>query len=153
MFPAIAATHEGVRLRKDRVPTTRNATFPAVSAKDRAAHCRRDGLRRADRTRVHVGATAGVVVGVHVPNVLSVALHHLEDFGSDLDELTATLLRSPAAALAHRESDLVARAPGFPIAVEGLPAEQQEGCVFVERLACIPTDFRHRFAEGREDLA
>ena len=55
VFPAFAAPLEMVRLRKDRVPTTRNATFPAVSAKDRATHCRRDGLRGADRALAHVG--------------------------------------------------------------------------------------------------
>jgi hypothetical protein len=124
VFPTFAAAREVVRLRKDRVPTTRNATFPAVSAKDRAAYCRRDGLRGADRTRahvaanvafvvgVHVGATVGVVLnargGVDVPDVLRVALGHVEDFGSDLDELTAPLLRGPAAALANGERDLVA---------------------------------------------
>ena len=47
-------------------------------------------------------------VCVHVADVLPVALGHLDDFGTDFDELTATLLRCPAAALANRERDLVA---------------------------------------------
>jgi hypothetical protein len=118
--------------------------------------------------RVHVGATVGAVVAVHVgttvgvdvdvhvdvdvPDVLSIALRHLDDFGTDFDELPAPLLRGTTAALANRERDLVARAPGVPVAVEGLPAKQQEGCVFVERLARIPTNLRHRFAEGRENV-
>jgi len=56
---------------------------------------------------VHVGASICVVdythvcasayllgtcthVGVHVPDVLPVALRHFDDFGTDFDELTAT---------------------------------------------------------------
>ncbi|HEX5098889.1 MAG TPA: hypothetical protein VFV94_05290 [Polyangiaceae bacterium] len=50
-------------------------------------------------------------VGVHVPDVLRVALRHLDDFGTDFDGLTATLLRGPSAALANGERNLVAGAP------------------------------------------
>ena len=61
----------------------------------------------------HLGACAHLFgstcahVGVHVPDVLPVALRHGEDFGTDLDALTATLLFCPAAALTNRERDLV----------------------------------------------
>jgi len=40
-------------------------------------------------------------VGVNVADVLPITLGHLDDFGTDFDELTATLLRRPAAALAN----------------------------------------------------
>ena len=64
--------------------------------------------------RAHVCASAYLFgstcahVCVHVSNELPVALGHLDDFGTDLDELTPTLLRCPAAALANRDCDLVA---------------------------------------------
>jgi len=81
--------------------------------------------------RARVASNAHVCV--HVPDVLSVALRHLDDFGTDLDELPASLLRGPATALANRERDLVARAPRVPIPRKGLPTEQQKSCVVVER--------------------
>jgi hypothetical protein len=92
-------------------------------------------------------------VSVHVPDVLPVALGHFDGFWPDFDELTATLLRCPAAALANRERDLVARAARVLGAFEGLTAEEQDGCVVIERLARVAADFRHRFAKGREDVA
>ena len=149
VFPAFAAPLEMVRLRKDRVPATGDATFRTVSAQDRAPRCGRDGLGGAGGTRAQVGANVRVVsnahvcasvrvvsnahVCVHMPDVLSVALRHLDDFGTDLDELPASLLRGPATALANRERDLVARAPRVPIPRKGLPTEQQKSCVVVER--------------------
>jgi hypothetical protein len=92
-------------------------------------------------------------VGVHVPDVLSVTLGHFEDFRTDFEALPATLLRCPAAALANRERDLVARTARVLGAPEGLTAEQQDGCVVIERLAGVAADFRHRLAKNGEDLA
>jgi hypothetical protein len=63
-------------------------------------------------------------VYVHVPDVLPVALGHLEYFGTDFDELTATLLLRPTAGLANRERDLIARAAWVLGALENLTAEQ-----------------------------
>jgi hypothetical protein len=88
-----------------------------------------------------------------VPDVLPVALSHLQDFGPDLDELTTTLLLRPAAALANREHDLVARAAGVLGTLESLTAKQQDGCVVVERLARVAANLRHRFAKSGEGLA
>ena len=63
-------------------------------------------------SHAHVYASVRVVSHAHVcadvPDVLSVALRHLDDFGTDLDELPASLLRCPATALANRERDLIA---------------------------------------------
>jgi hypothetical protein len=104
----------------------------------------------------HVGASAcvrHVVFAVHVPNVLPVALRHLDDFRTHVDELTSSLLLPPAAALANRERNLVARAPRVLRALESLTAEKQDGCVVIERLARVATDFRHCFAKGRKHLA
>jgi len=108
---------------------------------------------------VHVGASAylrtitGAHVGVHVADVLPIALSHLDDFGADFDELTATLLRRPPAALANRERDLVAGAARVLGAPQSLTAEEQDGCVVIESLARIAANFRHRFPKGGEDLA
>ncbi|HWP07590.1 MAG TPA: hypothetical protein VNN72_17690, partial [Polyangiaceae bacterium] len=115
-----------VRLDKDRVSAPGNATFPAVPAQDRAPSCRGDGLGCSDGSCVHMVATVchanGAHVCVNVSEVLPVALRHLDDFGTDLDGFAAPLLRRPAAALANRERDLIARAPRFPVPVEGLTA-------------------------------
>src|SRR5262249_52192468 len=70
----------------------------------------------------------------------------------DLDELTATFLRCPAAAVANRDCDLVARATRILRALKGLTAEQQHGCVVIERPTRIATDFRHRFPKRGEHL-
>jgi hypothetical protein len=88
-----------------------------------------------------------------VTDVLPVALRHLHDFWPDFDELTATLLRCPAAALANGERDLVARAARILGALENLTAEEQDGRVVIERLARVAADFCHRFAKRGEDLA
>ena len=107
----------------------------------------------------HVGASAYLFgsnyahVGANVPDVLPVALGHLDDFGADFDELTATLLRRPPAALANRERDLVAGAARVLGAPQSLTAEEQDGCVVIESLARIAANFRHRFPKGGEDLA
>jgi len=100
-----------------------------------------------------VGVVGRAHVGVHVPNALPVALRHRDDAGSDVEGLTATLLLRSTAALANRERDLVARAARILRTLEGLTAEEQDGRVVIERLARVATDFRHRFAKGREDSA
>jgi len=84
--------------------------------------------------------------------VLRVALRHLEDFGTDVDELAAALLLSPAAALANRARDLVARAARVLRALESLTAKEQDGGVVIERLARVAADFCHRFAKRCEAL-
>src|SRR6185369_17817584 len=63
------------------------------------------------------------------------------------------LLLWSTTALANGERNLVARAAWVLGTLERLTAEQQDGCVIIEGLARVATDFRHRFAEGREDLA
>jgi hypothetical protein len=88
-----------------------------------------------------------------VADMLAVALGHFDDFGRNRDELAATLLHAVAAALAHRERDLIARASDVPRALKHLAAEEQEGGIFVERLAGIAPDLGHCFAKGREYLA
>jgi hypothetical protein len=156
-------------LRKNRVPTTGDATFAAVAAKDCTPGRRWDGLRSADWSCAHVDAREFVVadtyvgttgyfsmdahVDVDVSDVLAVALRHLDDFRTDVDGLAATLLRCPVAALTNRERYLVARAPRIPRARECLTAEKQDGCLLVDRLARVAAHFRQRFAKGREDLA
>jgi len=102
--------------------------------------------------RVHVGASSSSIV-VHVSDVLTVAFGHLEDFGTDFDELAAPLLCGPAAALANRERDLVARTAWVLGTLENLAAEEQGGCVLIERLARVATNFRHRVAKHSENLA
>jgi hypothetical protein len=89
-------------------------------------------------------------VGIHVSDALSVALRHRDDFGTDFDGLTATLLRGAAATLADRERDLIARAPRVPVALEGMATKQQDGCVLVDGLPRVPADLRHGFAKRRE---
>ena len=86
-------------------------------------------------------AHADAHVGVNVSDVLPVALRQLDDFGTDLDGLAATLLPRPAAALANLERDLIARPPRVPIALEGLTAEEQDSCLFVDGLL-LATPFR-----------
>ena len=154
---AFGPKHDVVRDPMDRVPAARDATSPAISGNDQATDCRRDGLAGAGQNRPSVVTGAFVVlrahVGVDMPDVLRVALGHLENFGSDLDELTAALLLHSATALANRESDLVARTARVPAALERLAAEEQDGCVVVERLARVAADFCHRFAKSSEDFA
>jgi len=114
-----------VYVRKDRVTATGDATFSTIPVKDRTTDFGGNGLGCADLRSAHVGASVVAVcaqvcasadllgsicahVGVNVADVLPVALRHLDDFGTDFDELPAALLRCPAAALANRERDLVA---------------------------------------------
>jgi len=87
-----------------------------------------------------------------VADVLPVALGHLDDFWTDFDELPATLLRCSAAALANRERDWVARAAWVVGTLKNLTAEEQDGCVVIERRARVAADFRHRFAKCGEHL-
>src|SRR6187399_1009576 len=154
---AFGPQHDVVRDPMDRVPAARDAASPAISGNHRATDCRRDGLAGAGQNRPRVVTGAFVVqrahVGVDMPDVLRVALGHLENVGSDLDELTAALLLHSAAALANRESDLVARTARVPAALERLATEEQDGCVVVERLARITAHFPHRFAKGGEGVA
>ena len=83
-----------VHLRKDRVTAAWNATFPTVAVKDRTTDSRKNGLNCADPSSVHVSTSVCIVVcahvGVHVTDVLPVAFGHLDDLGTDFDELTAT---------------------------------------------------------------
>src|SRR6187399_794520 len=134
-----------VRLDKHRVPAPGNATSPAVPTKHGATSCRRDGLGCSDGICVHVVASIAVAADAHVcvnvSDVLPVALRQLDDFGTDLDGFAATLLRRPAAALANRERDLIARAPRVPVPLEGLAAEEQHGCLLIDSLPRVPADF------------
>src|SRR6185369_11002898 len=126
-----------VHVRIDRVPAARDAAFSAVPAEDCTADSRRDGLAGTGANRVQVCTGVFGVdahVGVDMPDALPVALGHLEDFGTDLDELTAPLLPSSAAALANRQRDLVARETRVLRAPESLTAEKQHGVVVVQRL-------------------
>src|SRR4029079_8708252 len=75
VFPAFTATLEMVRLRKDRVPATGDATFRTVSAQDRAPLCGRNGLGGAGRTRAHVDASVRVVSNAHVCASVRVVSH------------------------------------------------------------------------------
>ena len=86
-------------------------------------------------------AHADAHVGVNVSDVLPVALRHRDDFGTDLDGLTAPLLSCAAAALTNRKGDLIARPPRVPVALEGLTAEEQDSCLFVDGLL-LATPFR-----------
>src|SRR6185295_14233032 len=63
---------------------------------------------------------------------------HLDDFGTDVDELTATLLLCSTTALANGERDLVARSARILGALEHLTAKKQDGRIVIERL-----DFPH----------
>jgi len=70
-----------------------------------------------------VGASSGIIV--HVADLLPVALGHLEDFGTDFDELAATLLLSQAAGLANRECDRDSQQ--LPMPCSNLPTTRPRG--------------------------
>src|SRR4051812_7806409 len=88
-----------------------------------------------------------------MPEVLPIALGHLDHCLRHLDELTAAVLLALPATLAHGERHLITR-PGFvPRAFEDAATEEQDGRVIVECFARFARDLGHGFAEARERFA
>jgi len=87
MRAAFAARFDVVRHPESRMPAPQDTTFPAVAGENPATGCRGDVLGCASESHAHVVASVFGVdphVGIDVPDVLTVALRHLEDLGTDL---------------------------------------------------------------------
>jgi hypothetical protein len=110
------------------------------------AHRWRNVLSRSRRARAHVGT-------VYATDALRVAARHFEHLGPDLDQLALALLGGALTALAHRQRDLIARAPFIARPLQHRPSQEQQRCVVVERLSGIALELRQRLSHGREHLA
>src|SRR5690348_15368798 len=162
MSAALGAESEVMHVREDRVPTAWHSATSPVTAQHCAPECRWDGLRGAACTHVGIcveGHARRLVIRADVsarfetPQALPVALRHLYDLRRDIEMLTPTLLRSMPTALANGERHLIARAPLVSRSFEDVTAEQQHGCIVVERVPGVVPHLRHRLAKRREHLA
>src|SRR3954467_1195498 len=115
---AFGARPEMVHVDESCVPAAGHPATPAVAVQHLAAESRRDGLRRARGFLrcAHVGSHVGARfdAGFEMPDVLPIALGHVDCCVRHLDELTAAVLLAVPAALAYGERHLITRAGFFP---------------------------------------
>jgi hypothetical protein len=87
-----------------------------------------------------------------MPQVLSIALGHFDDFRSHVDLLTKSLLPSLAARFAYGERNLVGRPSLVARTSENLSRHTEQRRVVVDGRARVASDFRQRVAEESERL-
>jgi len=78
--------------------------------------------------------------------LLRVTAGHLDDLGTDLDQLAAPVLPSAAARLANGQRDLIVGPSFFRRTAEDLARQEQQGGIVIERGTGISTDLRHRLS-------
>ena len=88
---------------------------------------RAHGFLRCAHVGLHVGARFDA--GFEMPDVLRIALGHVDRCLRHLDELTAAVLLALPATLADRERHLITRSGFVPRAFENDATEEQDGRV------------------------
>jgi hypothetical protein len=114
-----------------RAPTTRHPATLMIACEDLATHRGRDRLLGSTRAHVDV---------IDVPDVLRIALGHLDDFVAHLDELAPAVLPPLPALLANGQRHLITRTPVVPRPAECQPRQREQGwlarsCAFGVRMA------------------